>query len=158
MTVSCHECNRKFYIKPSHWKMGYGKYCSRACYDRRKLKGKIVSCEQCGEKFYATLKQLTRSKSKRYFCKKSCYLSYQVFDQHPNWKNGKSAYLRLMRKNRVQICMRCKIKNTRVLIVHHIDQNRQNNVISNLVWLCRNCHYLVHHYEREAIKLLVPMV
>lgn len=158
MIVPCQFCKKQFYVKPSHWKNGEGKYCSRHCYDQGKRTGKTVLCTQCGTKFYAPSKRLVRSKSKRYFCKKYCYLSYQVFDQHPNWKNGKNSYYRFMQKNRVQICTRCKIKNTRILIVHHIDKNRKNNILSNLTWLCRNCHHLVHNYEQEAAKLMVPMV
>ncbi|MBI4281264.1 HNH endonuclease [Candidatus Uhrbacteria bacterium] len=41
------------------------------------------------------------------------------------------------------------MKNNRVLLVHHIDENRKNNVLSNLVWLCRNCHFLVHKYNEN---------
>jgi hypothetical protein len=30
------------------------------------------------------------------------------------------------------------------LLVHHIDQNRENNTASNLIVLCTSCHALVH--------------
>jgi len=39
------------------------------------------------------------------------------------------------------------------LIVHHIDKNRNNNGIENLIWLCQNCHYLVHHYTDDRKRL-----
>jgi len=42
----------------------------------------------------------------------------------------------------------------KVIIVHHIDKNRKNNKLSNLAWLCRNCHFLVHHHEEENLKFL----
>lgn len=147
MTVRCKQCAKEFYIKPSHKKLGYGIYCSRRCSDSGRRKGAVVSCAKCGKAFYAPQKQLLLSKSKLYFCRKECYLTYQVGERHPLWKTGENSYLSLMRKKRKQICRRCSIKNKRVLLVHHIDKNRKNNVLSNLVWLCRNCHHLVHKYQ-----------
>jgi 5-methylcytosine-specific restriction endonuclease McrA len=32
------------------------------------------------------------------------------------------------------------------LIVHHIDENKTNNKLDNLVTLCRACHALIHHH------------
>lgn len=57
----------------------------------------------------------------------------------------------------VQACAKCKSTDKRILAVHHKDRNRQNNTVSNLVWLCHNCHFLVHHYKSEAGKFLVPI-
>ncbi|MBI4135881.1 HNH endonuclease [Candidatus Uhrbacteria bacterium] len=136
-----------FYIKPSHKKLGEGKYCSRVCSDIGRKKGKTVHCAKCRKGFYAPPKQLRSSKSKLNFCRRECYLKYQVGKYHPLWKGGESIYLSLMRKKRKQICRKCGIYDPHVLIVHHIDKNRKNNVLSNLVWLCRNCHFLVHKYS-----------
>lgn len=67
-----------------------------------------------------------------------------------------------MRQSIPKICRLCKTKDIRVLAVHHIDKNRKNNKISNLAWLCHNCHLLVHHYDAERNKFerikMVPMV
>jgi predicted HNH restriction endonuclease len=40
-----------------------------------------------------------------------------------------------------------------MLVVHHIDENRNNNNHENLIWLCYNCHHLVHNYPDEKAKL-----
>ena len=37
-------------------------------------------------------------------------------------------------------------------------RNRINNNVDNLVWLCHNCHHLVHYYEVDQEKFMVPMV
>lgn len=34
-------------------------------------------------------------------------------------------------------------------VIHHIDHNRHNNDLSNLIVLCRNCHFLVHRGLKE---------
>lgn len=54
-------------------------------------------------------------------------------------------------------CKKCGSTDSRTLAVHHKDKNRKNNSISNLMWLCHNCHYLVHHYKDEATGFLVPV-
>lgn len=35
-----------------------------------------------------------------------------------------------------------------VLEVHHIDKNTQNNILSNLMVLCANCHKMTHIKDR----------
>ena len=74
-------------------------------------------------------------------------------NEHPMWKGGKSfepypvtfnRKLKLLIKERDKnICFICYsvIK----LIVHHIDENKQNCEPSNLITLCRSCHMKVHH-------------
>ena len=47
------------------------------------------------------------------------------------------------------ICNRCKIKDRRVLLVHHKDRNRYNNNLKNLEVLCLNCHALEHQIWRK---------
>lgn len=153
MIFPCRYCGKQFYIKPSHKEMGRGIYCSRTCSDVGRRRGKIIKCTQCQKNFYAIPKQMRGSKSGIHFCSRLCYLKYKAHyldrEGHPMWKTGENSYLLLMRRKKEQFCRRCGIKNKRVLVVHHVDRNRKNNVLSNLVWLCRNCHHLVHKYDEE---------
>lgn len=41
-------------------------------------------------------------------------------------------------------CKSCEINEPSVMEVHHIDRNRKNNKLSNLIGLCPTCHKLVH--------------
>ena len=50
----------------------------------------------------------------------------------------------MKRYGKMEMCGICKISDKRVLVVHHVDSNRKNNTFKNLMWLCRNCHCLVH--------------
>ncbi len=85
------------------------------------------------------------------FCNKSCFAVWKnthvLFgENHVNWKGGENTYRSIMIKNEIPaLCNSCGINTFRLLVVHHIDRNRQNNKLSNLVWLCRNCHYLAHN-------------
>lgn len=41
-------------------------------------------------------------------------------------------------------CYDCGNKDERVLVVHHIDGDRKNGLISNLIPVCHNCHCIRH--------------
>lgn len=38
------------------------------------------------------------------------------------------------------------------LEIHHIDGNNKNNLLTNLQWLCPNCHALTDNYKGKNIK------
>jgi len=124
--------------------------------------GKQVECSICENKLYRTKREIKNSKSKKYFCNRSCQTKWRntVFmgSKHKNWKNGESTYRDvLMRSKVLQICRLCKNVDTRVLAVHHVDHNHKNNQISNLVWLCHNCHHEVH-YDRLGKQKFEEMI
>ena len=159
---NCKICHKEFNIKPCHEKAGYGVYCSRACHYGDK-KGNIVQCSTCGTDVYKTIGEIKRSKSKKYFCDKSCQTKWRnVFfskEKHANWKDGSNSYRSVMRRSGTpQICKLCGLDDSRVLAVHHIDKNRKNNKLDNLVWLCHNCHHLVHYDNVTKKKLMEVLV
>ena len=128
---------------------GWGKYCSLQCSHRSQLKGKYFNCLVCKKLCYKTPSQQLRSKSKNFFCSKSCQTKWRngffFGEKHANWKNGKGIYRKILIKTGVKkVCAICQINNIHVLNAHHIDHNRDNNKPSNLIWLCLNCHHLVH--------------
>jgi len=76
-------------------------------------------------------------------------------EKNPFWKGGTSpAYFRrLARENIIQKCSIClSIKR---LEVHHIDQDRKNNSLKNLVILCKSCHSKIHKRDKNinGVKL-----
>lgn len=148
--LNCKICGADFYAKPRHIQRGWGKYCSKPCQYKAQFTGKTVFCANCDKKVYRMKKDLRRSKSKKFFCNKSCLAIWKnkhviCGEKHVNWKYGRNAYRNVMIRNRTpQICKGCGLEDKRLLIVHHIDRNRNNNTIQNLKWLCRNCHYLEH--------------
>lgn len=160
-TVKCKVCRDSFYAKPNWLRRGWGKYCSTLCQHEALKNGKLVSCFICKEQTYKTRKELRVSKSKKYFCSKSCQTIWRntmvfIGSNHANWKGGESTYRDiLIRTNVPQICKLCRIKDGRILAVHHIDRNRKNNSLNNLAWLCHNCHFLIHHYNKERQEFMV---
>lgn len=154
--VKCKICQKEFYVKPSHKKLGWGKYCSIKCGSLGKRKGKFVICEICGQETWKQPKALKISKSGKFFCGKKCQTIWRnkhyVGKLHSNWQGGEFTYYRVMKESNISPkCKLCGIDDKRVLIIHHKDCNRKNYNIENLIWLCRNCHYLVHNKDVKVI-------
>lgn len=153
--VRCKICKKEFYAKPSWLKKGWGKYCSSKCQYQAKRRGKFVYCEICEKKIWRKPRQLKHSKSKKYFCNKSHQTLWRnrifIGPRHPNWKGGENIeHKELLLRNKIKpICNLCGYKDERVLAVHHLDRNKKHNNVKNLVWLCHNCHHLVHRYNIE---------
>jgi len=149
LIVNCKQCGKQFSVKPSHVKMGHGKYCSMKCLWQSQRTGRYVICETCGKEVWKMQKALKNSKSKKFFCAKSCQAKWRnkifVGSKHANWQGGEYTYQRIMAVNKIPaVCASCSIKDKRVLVIHHMDHDRKHNTTDNLMWLCRNCHYLIH--------------
>ena len=157
--LKCKICSNEFYAKPNWIKKGWGKYCSRKCLHKSQENGMIVECFMCRKEIYRAGQQLQRSKSKKYFCSKSCQTLWRntvvfIGENHANWRGGESTYRNIISSSKVlPVCKMCKYNDKRILIVHHVEKKRKNNRLNNLVWMCHNCHYLVHHHQVEKIKL-----
>jgi len=156
--VKCGVCSKFFQVKPSHIKYGWGKYCSDICKFKAQFKGEFVKCFNCGKSIYRSPKSITRSKSGKYFCTKSCQTlwrnSLYVGEKSVRWISGINTYRNiLLRTGKDAKCALCSVEDIRVLSVHHKDHVRTNNKIENLAWLCFNCHYLLHHDKDLDLKM-----
>ncbi len=155
--IPCIRCSKVFYSKPNWIKKGMGKFCSAKCHHLSARTGKTVKCHACKRKVYKQKAAIERSKSGWSFCTKSCQTKWRnkvyVREKHANWKGGIYSYRYLLiNKDTPKKCTLCEMTDFRVLSVHHIDENHFNNDIENLAWLCRNCHFLVHHDKLEKQK------
>ncbi len=147
--VTCKMCGTEFSVKLSQLNLGWGKYCSKTCKTKNQCNGKFFSCFCCKKEVYRSLAQIKHSKSGKIFCSKSCQTTWKnklsSAEEHPNWMGGTQIYRKILLQSQVPIiCSLCKINDLRILSAHHIDHNRKNNQLSNLAWLCQNCHMLVH--------------
>ena len=160
--LQCTRCRKEFYAKPSALKQGWGKYCSPTCQYEGRKKGVVIKCLICNKERYRSKGVLAKSKSGKYFCSRSCQTKWRnsifIGKKHANWKNGEYAYRSILTRHRIpKMCKLCNSPDERILAVHHIDHNHKNNILQNLTWLCHNCHFLVHHYSEEKIKLMVSI-
>ncbi len=157
--VNCKMCGSEFSVKLSHQMLGWGKYCSKNCKTNAQCNGKFFTCFCCKKEVYRSLSQIDHSKSGKMFCSKPCQTTWKnklaSADKHPNWMGGTQIYRKILLQSQAPIiCTLCNINDLRILSAHHIDHNRKNNQLSNLSWLCQNCHMLVHcdKYVENKLK------
>ena len=145
----CKVCGRYFFAKQSHINRGWARFCTLLCKNEAQKTGRFRKCAICSKKAWKTLRALSRSKSGKFFCGKSCQTiwrnKYYSGQRHAHWKNGGAIYRKTLRSNnKPVVCALCKESDARVLQAHHKNRNRNDNVLRNLIWLCVNCHRLVH--------------
>jgi len=155
----CELCKKEFEIPPSRTKSGRGRFCSRRCQEvgvGKSQRGEknpgwnrvSFLCEQCG----CTVEVVPHLvKDGKRFCSKACYGLSICGENHHNWNDGASykpypvefnnSLKKLVRERDTWACFICGIlEREKNHHVHHIDHDKQNNTISNLITLCVSCH------------------
>jgi len=152
--VQCKICRKRFFVKQWHINRGWGRFCTMTCKNEDQKTGKFIKCEVCNKKTWKKPSVLRQSKSGKFFCGKTCQTvwrnKYYSGPKHAQWKNGIASYRRILQaNNKPVVCALCKESDIRVLQAHHRNKNRNDNTLRNLVWLCINCHRLVHLHNQK---------
>ena len=149
--------NRKHHVCP---------YCLEEDKKERFKNSQIeLTCAYCGKKFTRALSKTENSKSGLYFCCRQHkdlaqrLTSGEVFDKIRPEHYGKidqmtiSNYRKKAFYNFEHKCAICGWnEDESILEVHHIDQNRQNNQLSNLIILCPICHRKLTNHKYKLIN------
>lgn len=114
--------------------------------------GKI--CKYCDNKFWPI-------SNRQKMCSQQCSTDFERKDalrRYHEKKNGTftstmtysgiGLYKKIMEN--VKSCTKCG--STQFLVVHHKDENRQNNDISNLEKLCKRCHQIEHDCQKNLLS------
>lgn len=132
------------------------KFCSNKCriyFNNRHIKGRTNYCLDCGSIINLRAK----------YCKK-CSYKYRDFnrEKNPRWNGGTSEsyqikiYTSILKAAGLDlnICQSCSVKreNTKRMCVHHKDGNHRNNILSNLMVLCSDCHMKLHNDKKVTVK------
>lgn len=96
----------------------------------------MVACDACGKKN-------KRVWNLPYVCRE-CFYKDRVF-------NGVTTIMYEAKKRDKWKCIACKSKS--YIHTHHLDHDRLNNDLSNLITLCRNCHGFFHRNKNESKPL-----
>lgn len=108
-----------------------------------------VECAYCKKLFLRSISSLEKSRSGLYFCCREHKDLAQRLEAGENFDimrpdhygTGFSNYRDLAFSTYEPTCACCDWHDDiRILEVHHIDSNRENGDISNLIILCPNCH------------------
>ncbi|MGK0208822.1 MAG: hypothetical protein ACI83O_000076 [Patescibacteria group bacterium] len=123
--VNCKE-NKKHHAKG---------YCY-ACYKKVNWKPKLNTCKRCKRKMAIHAKDLCAG----------CYNYVFHADKNKAYNHRKSKNVDLITYRKVtQKCVLCDFD--KIVDLHHIDSNKENNTKENLIGLCPNHHRLSNNYK-----------
>lgn len=151
----CGICGKAFSVRKSDTRLkdGGARYCSKNCASIGSRKRKPRKCLNCGEEFYPY--KITRK-----FCSRKCACEYQSTNcnHKPYMENGYVVeYVKgYNKKNCVKQHRRIMEeylgrKLTANEVVHHINGNRKDNRLENLVVMTKGEHSSLHRKSEKAI-------
>ena len=157
----CEQCGKYFLVRKS-WS-NTQRYCSVSCKANASKKSVLVRCSYCGSMFEKLPSKLSSSRSGLYFCcrehkdlaQRLDFGCKEIMPSHYGTGNGEDRYRRDAFNKYEHKCAICGWdKDERILEVHHIDEDRSNNDLTNLIILCPICHrYLtLHIYTLEQLR------
>jgi len=115
------------------------------CYRKFEWKPKLIICKRCGREVPMQAKGLC----------KGCYNFVFHLDKAKAWNHRKQYKLDIDSYKRItKACVLCGFD--KIVDLHHLDQNRENNSELNLIGLCPNHHKMLHdfRYKEEIQNLL----
>ena len=129
--VDCLGCKER----KEHHALGY----CRKCYKKFSWKSKEVKCKGCGR---------IRPHKAFGLCA-GCHTRLHHYDKTLAYNAKKKHNISLEKLREItKICASCGFD--KLITLHHLDGNRENNDDKNLVGLCPNCHKMVHTYQYYA--------
>ena len=82
-----------------------------------------------------------------------------IGENNPRWNGGNSQYPNHadFKRARIEVLKRakgkCEICGEPAMIVHHIDGNKANHSLDNLIALCRQCHEPLHITNEKEVTI-----
>ena len=149
--VQCKFCSKDTYKRPSEIKARkHGVFCSHFCGDewwRNQSPEATFNCRNCGKKHRRTPAQVRREKT--HFCSVQCRLTFQ---RNPRPGAVEKAGYRIMngtsekhkREHRWVMEQFLGRPLKRDEQVHHLNGNRLDNRIENLIVMSNRDHHLLH--------------
>ena len=118
--------------------------CPECSKERRASNRVIIICDYCGKEFFRSPSKIQNSKSGLQFCCRECKDAAQRIENNfktiwpSHYKNGEQVHYRKFAfRNYDHKCAVCGWdEDEDILEVHHIDEDRANNKLDNLIILC----------------------
>ena len=169
ITVRCLKHNHIFETKYENIRRDNRKHhICPICQEEDRNRNKIECiCDYCGKEFLRTHSKLEKSKSGLHFCSRECKDNAQRISSGKDFDNIRPDHYGTATKNYREKAFKeyshkCAVcgydEDKDILEVHHIDENRENNEIDNLIILCPICHRKLtsHKYilrNKQIIKI-----
>jgi len=135
--INCKNCGKK----AEH----HAKQMCITCYKKTAWKPKLIKCKRCGRELPMHAKGLCDG------CYNSVFHIDKVKEQNVRRYHNiePELYKKITKK-----CVICEFD--KVIDLHHLDNNSQNNFESNLIGLCPNHHKMIHNrfHRKEVLQIL----
>lgn len=165
VTRQCMNCNKNFAAPLKEIKRGNAKFCSISCSMKLRVRNTPkpdpnCRCHTCHKTFYRNIKKQKLAKHGYQFCSRKCKEIAQTMNNPhslqemmpPHYYNGVTSYrkkkLRSVEKLQCERCLYDDIPE--ILVVHHLDRDRENNHLDNLILLCPTCHEADHFLGKDG--------
>lgn len=151
---TCKHCHHQFQFTAISEKANHSRWCKSnpRRNDWNKTQGSVnqygetktfsVVCKTCCVPFTVEEREKLHPQRDAYYCSRSCANNRQEW-----WNENATQYRTIAFQNMEPKCSMCDTQETYLLVVHHIDGDRENNSIENLKVLCYNCHARHHLVE-----------
>lgn len=146
ITLQCQVCGHTWTTKAANvLYMNKHKQVSHHCpncYKQQSQIGEMKECAYCGVTFYRSPYQIQKNQSGLFYCCREHGNRHknQLRKQQGEWNNSLNYRLKAFSTYEHK-CHCCGWnEDDRILEVHHIDEDRTNNTIDNLMILCPTCH------------------
>lgn len=165
--MKCNIHNIEFLVDPTNFLRNTNTTVSDKCPDCIALHEKLnLVCAYCGKEFTRAPSKANKSKSGLYFCCREHKDIAQRLDSGAQFdvmrpdhysecsseEGSINTYRDLAFRNYTHECAICHWKDDEeILQVHHIDEDRQNNNLNNLIILCPNCHAKLTSHKYQLI-------
>jgi len=117
-----------------------------------RLYGPIIDhqkfCIKCNTSFTFTGRIKTKKYEQALFCSRSCANNRQEW-----WNENATGYKTIALQHHSNECQMCKFN--KVVAIHHIDENKENNSPDNLIPLCPNHHEMYHSKWQDEVKSFI---
>ena len=159
---NCLFCGTLFQASMGEHKRGNAKFCSHSCCSKnthkkqKESKTPNVVCALCGKHFYRPPAKIKAARHFLQFCCRAHKDEAQRIGgikeiQPAHYGNGNRTYRAKAFRSMPKQCSKCGyMKYPEILLVHHLDGNRDNNNISNLIVLCSTCHDETHFLSKTG--------
>ena len=164
----CKHCNNEFeYIRTTE-KANHGRHCKdnptrletysslkqaqelRFNNELGNYKNFEVVCDCCGNEFFVNEREKQFPLKEKYYCSRSCSNSVGGKTKAEKYHGDEVAkYRTVALRHHAHQCIVCGFD--KIVDIHHIDENHNNNDPKNLVCLCPNHHKMYHHssYKKD---------
>ena len=163
--VNCGYCKKEF-LRANCRKIKTKPFCTKKCADSSRSTLIDVDCAYCKGEIKIRSKLLLKSKSGLAFCDRKCKDLAQRINSgipiSPEIYGTGIQFKQNLEKSKGS-CSSCGKCQKYTLNIHHIDGDRSNNNLNNLIVLCSNCHCkrhleLIDGEWKYNSKVLTPLI